>query len=227
MRNYFIKIVFVIIASFSFISVFSQETKLRYIDSLKYANKLDSLNLIYGQNKVMPEDLKLCFLIAMSHYPELSKTKITFKKTKIKTTLSAKPTLLSVLFKSKSNRTYVIRINNSIKPNKVLICHADFNSKIGLLGHELGHIYDYSQINLIGVIKRALFYSFKKSKKKFENRIDVLTIERGLGWQLYDWSYFVLNKSCATEKYKLFKKMIYLTPEQIIEQMLINGYIIQ
>lgn len=224
MRTFFIKIVLITIATLAVDAVNCQDAKVIIFDSTFYANKLDSLNSIYGQNKSIPDDLKLCCLIALSHYPELSNSKIVFKTAHIKTTLNTRPTLFSVLLKTKSNRKYVIRINNSTAPYKVLIYQADFNSKIGLLGHEIGHVCDYSRISIFGVVKRALSYATKKSKKKFENRIDRLTIEKGLGWQLYDWSDFVLNKSCATERYKLFKKAIYLSPEQIKDQMRMNGY---
>ena len=224
MGDVFIKIIFFIIYIFSITSVFCQESKVRTIDSLSYVDKLDTLNIIYGKNKIIPGDIKLCFLIALSYYPELSKSKVIFKSTKIKTTLNTRPTLLSVVFNRKSNRKYIIRINNSIGQNNLVLNQADFNSKIGVLGHELGHICDYGQVNLWGLIKIALDYSFSESKKNVENRIEILTIEKGLGWQLYYWSDFVLNKSNATERYKLYKIKFYLTPEQIKEKMVLNNY---
>jgi len=55
----------------------------------------------------------------------------------------------------------------------------------------------------------------KKSKRKFEYEIDSLTIVHGAGWQLYEWSYFVLNLSKASEDYKNFKREIYMKPEEI------------
>jgi hypothetical protein len=173
------------------ITVSSQIEKTRLIDSLSFIEQKDTLDLLFGQNKIIPEDYKLCFLIAISHYPELSESKIVFKNAKIRTTLNTRPSILSTIFRDKSNRKYIIRVNNSKKSSKVLINHADFNSKIGLIGHELGHISDYSQANTFGVMKRGLSYLAKNSKKKFENKIDLLTIQKGLGWQLHDWSHFV------------------------------------
>ena len=44
-----------------------------------------------------------------------------------------------------------------------------------------------------------------------------MTIKRGLGWQLYNWSFYVLYESDAKLEYKEFKKTIYLEPEEISE----------
>ena len=61
---------------------------------------------------------------------------------------------------------------------------------------------DYSNKGLFGVLGRGLSYSSKKSKEKFEKEIDQRTIDRGLGWQLFDWSNYILQESNADEKYK-------------------------
>ena len=42
-----------------------------------------------------------------------------------------------------------------------------------------------------------------------------MTIEKGLGWQLYVWATFILEGNTATEKYKSFKREIYLEPKEI------------
>jgi hypothetical protein len=218
--NKYLSKIFCLSALFSFvIFAYGQSASERTIDSLSFVNKKDSLDVLYGKNKTIPDEYKLCCLIALSYYPELSDSKIIFKNAKIKTTLNTRPTLLSTILKTKSKRTYVIRINDSEKPHKVLMEHANFNSKIGLLGHEFGHIYDYTRKNACGVFDRAVSYLTDGSKRKFEHEIDLTTIEKGLGWQLYDWSYFVLYESCATEKYKKYKQKIYFTPEQLEEQL--------
>jgi hypothetical protein len=190
----------------------------RILDSLENIHKLDSLKTKLNHNKFIPNDLELACFLTLSQYPELCSTKIIFKKAKIKTTLNTRPTIISALFCKKNNRKYVIRINNSSKA-EILINQVCFNGKIGLLGHEFAHILDYSKVGFFGVVKRATSYLTNKTKKKYENRIDLLTIKKGFGWQLYDWSDFVLNKSNATDKYKAFKRKIYLSPEQIFMKM--------
>lgn len=182
---------------------------------LRSKSELDSLLGKFGKNKTIPEEYAAPILQTLSYFPELSDTKIVFKKSRIKTTMSARPTIASVLFKHRSKRTYVIRINTTKKDSIVTIDKVPFNAKIGLVGHELSHIVDYSEKGIWGIFKRLISYTNAKSKSKFEDEIDRMTIERGLGWQLYDWAYYVLYKSDATSSYKSFKEKIYMSPSTI------------
>jgi hypothetical protein len=210
------KKVFTSIFLFSFILGYNQ---IRTLDSLQYKSKVDSLSILYSNQKDIIQDHKLATLLALSYYPELKDTRIEFKKSKIKTTLNVRPTIMSLLFRTKDNRLYRIRINNQVKDSIIDFNIIPFNAKIGLLGHELSHIKDYSQKNIFGIIKRLVSYSNQKTKSEYEKEIDLMTIEKGLGWQLYDWSHYVLNKSNAKTKYKTFKKEIYLSPKQIESQI--------
>jgi len=56
-------------------------------------------------------------------------------------------------------------------------------------------------------------------QKNYEKSIDYLTIKKGFGWQLWQWSDYALNHSNATESYKDFKRKNYLNPDEIIEVM--------
>jgi hypothetical protein len=155
------------------------------------------------------------YVIALSYFPELNSTRIKFREKKLKTTMSARPSFGSVIFNSRKNRSYIIRVNNSHREGRIISRNVPYNALIGLYGHELSHISDYSDKNILKIILTGLRYTNKRSKAKYEKGIDKKTIERGLGWQLYDWSDFVLNYSDAIEKYKNFKKAIYLEPFEI------------
>ena len=195
---------------------FSQnKTPIRKLDSLEYSNKLDSLKLVFSNNKTVLADYELATYLALSYFPELIDTRIAFKRAKIKTTFNARPTVLSLIFRSKDKRKYIIRVNNQLKDSIINFRTIPFNAKVGLLGHELSHIKDYHQQNFFQVFGRLLSYRNKKSKARFEKEIDQSTIKAGLGWQLYDWSKFVLEESNAKLRYKEFKGEIYLTPNQI------------
>ena len=52
---------------------------------------------------------------------------------------------------------------------------------------------------------------------KYEKEIDSMTVSIGLGQQLYTWSYYVLYKSKGSKKYKAYKKLVYLEPEEILK----------
>lgn len=179
-------------------------------NAIKYTSKLSN-------KYTVPKEFELAIAIALSYYPELAETKIKFKYQKINTTLNARPTITSLLFSKREDRIYILRLNNSSKDSVINVSHVPFNAKIGLFAHEFSHFADYSKKSMFGVIGRGISYASKKSKASFEKEIDLKTIQRGLGWQLYDWSYFVLNVSTAEMKYKEFKKDTYMTPESILE----------
>jgi hypothetical protein len=192
------------------------------LDSVFYAARIDSLRADYAQNKKIPKAYELEILLALSYFPELKNTKITFKTAKIKTTLNARPTVGSLLFKKRQKRHYVVRINTSKKKGKVLFPDVPFDAKVGLLGHEFCHFIDYNHKHLGAVLGRLFAYLGSKSKEHFEKEIDEMAIDKGLGWQLYAWSYYVLNDSKASEEYKAFKAKIYLEPDEILELMEAN-----
>lgn len=199
-------------------SLFAQSIpKERVIDSLSQAEKQQLLYKNWSFNKVIIEELRLEILTALSFFPELKNEKIRFKKANINTTMNARPSLLSLVFRKKENRTYFIRITKKRRNGSITLDGASFNAKVGVLAHELCHIVDYKKRDFIGILERLFDYTNKQSVEKFEKEIDQLTIKHGLGWQLYAWSYFVLNESKASKKYKAFKEDIYLEPFEILE----------
>ncbi len=195
---------------------------LHCIDSSQHCTVIDSLEIRYGRNKEIPEKYKLAILIALSYYPELIETPITFKECAIKTTLNARPTISSLCFNNKSKRNYVVRINNSQKEGMITINEVPFNASIGIFAHEFSHFVDYQNRNFRGVLQRLWAYTSKKRKTIYEKEIDSMTVARGLKWQMYDWSYYAIFESKASESYKLFKKETYLKPNEILEQIKIE-----
>lgn len=163
----------------------------------------------------VPTELKTAVYSSLSHYPELQNNSIRFKQARISTTLNARPTLGSLLFRRKENRRYVVRINSRIADSIISVFHLSETAKKGILGHEFAHFADYETRNFWQVLGRAFSYLSKKRKAAFEQSIDTETIKRGLGIELYAWSYYVLYESNATVAYKNFKRETYLTPEEI------------
>lgn len=173
---------------------------------------IDSLLLIYGSNKVFCDDFIEPTLIALSYYPELKETKISFEYSKEATTMAARPKTSSMF----SRRRYLVLINDEEDFDGILLRNVPFNAQIGIIGHELAHIVDYQSMNFWGVLGILFRYSDSKRKPLFEKEIDYLTITRGLGWQLYDWALFSMYANTyATDDYKEFKRATYLTPDEI------------
>lgn len=173
--------------------------------------EVDSLIEIYGVNKTLIDEYSDVLIVALSYYPELKGTRIKFEYSNEKTTMACRPSKL--IFP----RTYRVLINKSKNFDGILFDSIPYNAAIGIVGYELAHIVDYESVNFLGLIDRLLLYANKPHGKPcFERRIDLITINRGLGWQLYDWAkYAMYDNSIASEEYKLFKRETYLTPDEI------------
>lgn len=187
------------------------------LDSTVLSSQLNSWKSEYGADKTVPIEYELAFYKAVSHYNDLKLTNIEFKYARIKTTLNARPTIGSLLFRKRNNRKYIIRINNRDSDSVILLTDVPFNAQVGLIGHELAHFSDYNRKSLGGVLNRLFAYSSKKGIEQYEKDIDQMTINAGLGWQLYDWSHYVLYRSNGSLSYKEYKRTVYLEPEEIFK----------
>ena len=191
-------------------------------DSLKYA--------VFETNKKIPKEIRSQVLIALSHYPELRETKIIFRLRKRKTPLASRPQVWSV-FKKKKNRTYIITISTSSSEalTPILFSKLPYNAQIGVLGHELGHTHYYSGKNTLQLIGLPFKLLKSKNTDAFEFDTDRISIEHGLGYQLYAWSIYVrkvLNISVwrgASEDLAVDEGLAidqrYMNPETIVRYM--------
>ena len=181
------------------------------------AINLDSLKKLYGENKSFISFYEKQSLIALSYYPELQTVHIEFIFADIGTTMACRPTFKSMIY---GKRHYQIFINNNPIFEGILLEDVPFNAQIGVIGHELGHVFDYETRSRTEVLQRGINYLTRNAKRTYERSIDKLTIQKGLGWQLYDWADFSMYKSMkATDDYKKFKRNIYMSPNEIEEEI--------
>lgn len=186
------------------------------------SEKLTEIKLELGANKSIPKEFEKQILTALSYYPELKDLHIEFIRSNIKTTMACRPTTASLT--RRYNREYVITIDNDNEGQGITLDDVPYNAQIGVIGHELGHILDYENRSSTNIASLGIDYATGHYPSNFEKGVDKLTIKRGLGWQLYDWSDFVLNKSKASKEYKEFKRRTYLTPEEIKQQIEQNSF---
>ncbi len=174
----------------------------------------DSLMSEFGTNKDIPQQWEDQILIALSGFEDLRHTRITFKYAQgISTTMAAYPAPASALFRP---RRYLVVIGGHRA--RIPLESASFNAQIGVIAHELSHIADYQNQNLAGLIGIAGEYITKRSRTRYENQTDRATIIRGFGWQLLDWAqYSFSDDSPAPEKYKLYKREVYMSPQRMKE----------
>jgi len=199
--------------------IFGQKFPVILVDSTyKIANAKHSPFIISSKIKI-PDSLNFVLYFSVYQYHELNQIKLHFKEKKLKTTLSMKPSLISVVFRSRKNRKYVLCINNKQSPHAPLLHNVPFNERIGLFSHEFAHIVDYNQRNIFGVIQRGIQYLNANSKTKFEREIDALAIQAGYGYYLYNWSSFIQLNPSISNDYKEYKLRTYMSPEEIFNQI--------
>lgn len=160
---------------------------------------------------------------AMVYYPQLKNIRFVVVAKKMDMVMRVRPTLLSVV-RRPSKRRYKIYINNSAKNVAPTPNSFTFNAQVGIFGHELAHVCDYLNMRFGKLVKTGARYKQPEFKKTLERRTDMLTLESGLGWQLYDyatqWSLLSGEFSIYVEK----KKMSYLNSTEMLSAMLTMGY---
>jgi len=178
---------------------------------------IEKLTRIFGFNKKVPKEVLSNFYTAIGYYPELQHVNIKVRYGNIKTTMQCRPRW-DFLFHKKTNRSYVMYIGNKIKNgNGILYRDLPLNAQIGVIGHELAHIIDYQRMNNLQLCGFGFDYLTEKKKREIENRIDLIAIHRGLGYQIKDFSKYVFEESGASFEYLRYKMKFYFRPNQIRE----------
>jgi hypothetical protein len=111
-------------------------------------NQSDSLILSMTSNdlnKSIPVELEPVVLYTLSYFPELQNSIIKFKYKRIKTTMNARPTLGSALYRKPSCYRYVVRLNSREMDSIIQLKHITFEALVGVFGHEFCHFVDYSR----------------------------------------------------------------------------------
>lgn len=154
------------------------------------STKLAFLKREYSNKKKMPAGLEKPILIALSYYPELKDVKIVFKVRKSRSPLKSKPDFFDTFLRQAKKRKYIIVVSS--KPMRYLehvkYSVLNFNAQVGVMGHELSHVSDFSGKNLKGILGMAFSNLSHHSLDKLEFNTDRETIEHGLGFQLLAWS---------------------------------------
>ena len=177
------------------------------------AQNIDSLQSSFGQNKIIISEYRLPILIALSHYPELINIKIIFKSVNIEST--GKTTIAFPSILTKSNRKYIIYINDNKEQTGFLFKDLSLNEQIAVIGHELAHVLDFSKRSFIGMITWGSNYLNHEKRIKIERETDQATITHGLKNELYEWSNFALTSPLTNPQYKKMRFTYYLHPEEI------------
>lgn len=157
---------------------------------------------------------------ALSYYPELHELQIEFRiKHHIrKSTMQAQPDWRS-FFKRRKNRRYLIYISDTfnIEDKKFRTLDIERNILIGWLGHELGHIVDYTRRNSLNLIWFGIRYlSYGPFIREAERTADSIAVAHGMHSYILETKEFILNHADIISSYKDRIKKYYLSPEEIM-----------
>ena len=190
-----------------------------YLKRENFEKSVSELRREFGNKKIIPAEIELECLTALSFYPELKTTDIEFKFGNLNFTMVSKPKFRSIL-KDKTQRQYIIIIQKpGLSKNNLEWKELSFNAMVGWIGHELGHVLHYSHKSSCGVMFIGMKYAFARYRRKMERFTDQLAIQHDLGYALYEGVDYTLNYSHATEHYKNQQLKFYLQPDEIIEKI--------
>lgn len=179
--------------------------------------------LLLGHNKQIPAVIEKNILKALSFYPELKNTAISFIfKALIKTSVMQAQPVFATLLGKRKNRRYRINISKQFRliHSQMPIEQIPDDVMIGWIGHELGHILDYEGRSNTGMIRFGYRYYFHPSYvKQAEMVADSLAVERGMGSYIVATKRFILDHAELPQAYKDKIRRLYLSPDVIVEQV--------
>ncbi|MDR1666388.1 MAG: hypothetical protein LBS03_01655 [Bacteroidales bacterium] len=203
---------FLFVASLSGQTVSDDNIRFRYGEAKK---GMDTAACPAHTTDISEDSLVVAFFTAANYYPELCGVNIRLRYGAVKTSMAARPSVGS-MFRKRSKRTYFLIVNRRAKsPQAQLLHEIPFNASVGLMGHELAHVLDYSNRSGWQILCIGIRYLGKNYRRRMERQTDATAISKGLGQPLYDYARYVIHRSAVGEKYRRYKLTYYMTPEEI------------
>ncbi|OBX27105.1 hypothetical protein LX77_00510 [Gelidibacter algens] len=170
---------------------------------------------------IIPDSISEEIHKALAYYPELQETSIEFrfKENIKKSTMQARPTFDS-FFRSRKNRSYVVLISETFKiaDKKFLTTNIPSDVLVGWIGHELGHIIDYTNRSKLNLLWFGVKYVMSDNHiVEAERAADTYAVQHNMEDYILKTKDFILNNAEIHEAYKLRIKKYYLSPEEIMD----------
>lgn len=180
----------------------------------------DTDSLVFT-NKIIPASIEEEVKIALSHYPTLKDTPIEFRfKDDIKKSFMQAQPKFWHLFKNKKTRSYYVNIsrNLEIEDKDFSILEVPKDVLIGWIGHELGHVMDYSNRSGAGLMWFGVRYvTSGRYLKEAERAADTYAVNHGMADYILKTKDFILYQAGLSEDYISRIKKWYLSPGEILE----------
>ena len=182
---------------------------------------IDSLKLLVGDNKGLPEGFEVQALLAYSAYPELKGVSIDMILTQEGAPMESNFNIWS-LFGPGSKREYRILLNNArgTSLDNIMLYALPFDAQVGILAHELGHVAYYHRHNTLQIAKWGIKYALDDEfRATHEQSTDRMVVYHGMGNQIWQYAYYVRYDDCCIATYKefgpLFMDKFYLSDKAI------------
>lgn len=204
-----------------------------FAQSFSFAQKLnpeqlsqDSLWDVVGDNKTVPPGFEKAALVAYSAYPQLKEVQIEMILTESGAPMESNFDI-KTLFGTRKNRVYQILLNNAGNTgfDPILLRSLPFDSQVGILAHELGHVAYYHQLSTIQLAKWGLMYLVDSDfRATHERSTDLMPIYHGLGYQIHDYAWYLRNDPTCKPLYEAFGKELidkyYMTDQEIYKALI-------
>ncbi len=136
-------------------------------------------------------------LLALEYYPELKDRKLIFRSRGKATTWAHKAVpRVSTLLLPERYRVYQVLIAEDQNGPLIatLFKNLNPNSKVGVLGHELAHVLDYSSMSSVEILNLGIqYYISDEYRLDYERATNCIAMNRGLRPHIMSWSEEVYN----------------------------------
>ncbi|MFK8162408.1 MAG: hypothetical protein AB8H12_08080 [Lewinella sp.] len=177
---------------------------------------MNSPDNIVFQNVQSPE-LRQWFTETLAAYPELKNRKIFLRKLSMKrSTMRAQP-IINRAFFSRKTRQYRVDFSDHLEVTQhVRVQELPKDVAIGWFAHELGHVIDYLNRPLLGMISFGLGYAlWSKYMRKAERVADTVAVNHGFGAEIRATKQYLLKHATLPTHYKQRLKKYYLSADEL------------
>lgn len=177
---------------------------------------MDSPDNIIFQNVQHPE-LRKWFAQTLATYPELKGRPIYLRKLPMKrSTMRAQP-VLNLDFFHRKTRHYRVDFSEHMEVTRhVQVDELPREVVVGWFAHELGHIVDYLNRPILGMISFGLGYAlWSKYMRKAERVADTIAVNHGFGTEVWATKRYLLDHATLPPHYKQRLKKYYLSADEL------------
>ncbi len=157
------------------------------------------------------------FTETLAAYPELRGRNIYLRKLSMKrSTMRAQPVFNSAFFR-RANRHYRVDFSDHLEVTRY-VCVQELPKEvvIGWFAHELGHIIDYLNRPVLGMISFGLGYAlWSKYMREAERRADTIAVNHGFGQEILATKEYLMKHATLPPHYKSRLKKYYLSADEI------------